>query len=206
MHLKIFRHLDFSSEIAIFVLSCKEIRRPRRRNGQAGARPCRMTVGDAGTEAEKPSQFVDIHRAYIRAEAPLSAQSNFQKDGFFESILFYFYIRLTNKRIKRSPYSFPGSAISVFLLCKIPSERANLIFFSINSLLKHLPIYIMIRLFRQKQHSSSETRMLRIYFNPQIAPQTGHITQISSHRTSRSSSAVANKDFNRRRAGSPSIR
>ena len=75
---------------------------------------------------------------------------HFQKDGFFESILFYFYIRLTNKRIKRSPYSFPGSAISVFLLCKIPSERANLIFFSINSLLKHLPIYIMIRLFRQK--------------------------------------------------------
>ena len=198
--------MDFSSEIAIFVLSCKEIRRPRRRNGQAGARPCKMTVGDAGTEAEKPSQFVDIHRAYIRTEAPLSAQSNFQKDGFFESILFYFYIRLTNKRIKRSPYSFPGSAISVFLLCKIPSERANLIFFSINSLLKHLPIYIMIRLFRQKQHSSSETRMLRIYFNPQIAPQTGHITQISSHRTSRSSSAVANKDFNRRRAGSPSIR
>lgn len=175
-------------------------------NGQAGARPCKMTVGDAGTEAEKPSQFVDIHRAYIRTEAPLSAQSNFQKDGFFEFILFYFYIRLTNKRIKRSPYSFPGSAISVFLLCKIPSERANLIFFQQNSLLKHLPIYIMIRLFRQKQHSSSETRMLRIYFNPQIAPQTGHITQISSHRTSRSSSAVANKDFNRRRAGSPSIR
>ena len=159
-----------------------------------------------GDRSRKPSQFVDIHRAYIRAEAPLSAQSNLQKDGFEKSILFYFYIRLTNKRIKRSPYSFPGPAISVFLLCKIPSERANLIFFSINSLLKHLPIYIMIRLFRQKQHSSSETRMLRIYFNPQIAPQTGHITQISSHRTSRSSSAVANKDFNRRRAGSPSIR
>jgi len=38
-------------------------------NGQAGARPCKMTVGDAGTEAEKPSQFVDIHRAYIRTEA-----------------------------------------------------------------------------------------------------------------------------------------
>lgn len=150
LHLQKSSHLVFSPKIAIFVLSCKEIRRRRRRNGQAGARPCRMTVGDAGTEAEKPSQFVDIHRAYIRAEAPLSAQSNFQKDGFFESILFYFYIRLTNKRIKRSPYSFPGSAISVFLLCKIPSERANLIFFSINSLLKHLPIYIMIRLFRQK--------------------------------------------------------
>ena len=32
-----------------------------------------MTVGDAGTEAEKPSQFVDIHRAYIRTEAPFSA-------------------------------------------------------------------------------------------------------------------------------------
>ena len=74
LHLKIFRHLDFSPEIVIFVLSCKEIRRPRRRNGQAGARPSKMTVRDAGTEAEKPSQFVDIHRAYIRAEAPLSAQ------------------------------------------------------------------------------------------------------------------------------------
>ena len=130
LHLQKSSHLFFSPKIAIFVLSCKEIRRRRRRNGQAGARPCKMTVGDAGTEAEKPSQFVDIHRAYIRTEAPLSAQSNFQKDGFFEFILFYFYIRLTNKRIKRSPYSFPGSAISVFLLYKIPSKRANLIFFS----------------------------------------------------------------------------
>ena len=110
-------------------------------NGQAGARPCKMTVGDAGTEAEKPSQFVDIHRAYIRTEAPLSAQSNFQKDGFFEFILFYFYIRLTNKRIKRSPYSFPGSAISVFLLCKIPSERANLIFFQ-HKLTSETPSYL----------------------------------------------------------------
>lgn len=74
LHLQKSSHLFFSPKIAIFVLSCKEIRRRRRRNGQAGARPCRMTVGDAGTEAEKPSQFVDIHRAYIRAEAPLSAQ------------------------------------------------------------------------------------------------------------------------------------
>ena len=207
MHLKIFRHLDFSSEIAIFVLSCKEIRRPRRRNGQAGARPCRMTVGDAGTEAEKPSQFVDIHRAYIRAEAPLSAQSNFQKDGFFESILFYFYIRLTNKRIKRSPYSFPGSAISVFLLCKIPSERANLIFFQ-HKFTSETPSYLHYDKTIPTKNNTilRKTRILQIYFNPQIAPQTGHITQISSHRTSRSSSAVANKDFNRRRAGSPSIR
>jgi hypothetical protein len=69
-------------------------------NGQAGARPCKMTVGDAGTEAEKPSQFVDIHRAYIRTEAPLSAQSNFQKDGFFEFILFYFYIRFISVPLK----------------------------------------------------------------------------------------------------------
>ena len=141
LHLQKSSHLFFSPKIAIFVLSCKEIRRLRRRNGQAGARPCRMTVGDAGTEAEKPSQFVDIHRAYIRAEAPLSAQSNFQKDGFFEFILFYFYIRLTNKRIKRSPYSFPGSAISVFLLCKIPSERANLIFFQ-HKLTSETPSYL----------------------------------------------------------------
>ena len=74
LHLQKSSHLVFSPKIAIFVLSCKEIRRRRRRNGQAGARPSKMTVGDAGTEAEKPSQFVDIHRAYIRAEAPLSAQ------------------------------------------------------------------------------------------------------------------------------------
>ena len=76
LHLQKSSHLVFSPKIAIFVLSCKEIRRRRRRNGQAGARPCRMTVGDAGAEAEKPSQFVDIHWAYIRAEAPLSAQSS----------------------------------------------------------------------------------------------------------------------------------
>ena len=52
-------------------------------NGQAGARPCKMTVGDAGTEAEKPSQFVDIHRAYIRTEAPLSALFSPRKRTFF---------------------------------------------------------------------------------------------------------------------------
>ena len=52
-------------------------------NGQAGARPCKMTVGDAGTEAEKPSQFVDIHRAYIRTEAPLSALFQSSKEDFF---------------------------------------------------------------------------------------------------------------------------
>ena len=42
-----------------------------------------MTVGDAGTEAEKPSQFVDIHRAYIRTEAPLSALFQSSKEDFF---------------------------------------------------------------------------------------------------------------------------
>ena len=77
----------------------------------------------------------------VGVRVPLSAQSNFQKDGFFEFILFYFYIRLTNKRIKRSPYSFPGSAISVFLLCKIPSERANLIFFQ-HKLTSETPSYL----------------------------------------------------------------
>ena len=54
-------------------------------NGQAGARPCKMTVGDAGTEAEKPSQFVDIHRAYIRTEAPLSALFSLLLETFFVS-------------------------------------------------------------------------------------------------------------------------
>ena len=39
----------------------KEIRRPRRQNGQAGARPCKMTVGDAGIKHRKPLQNVDIH-------------------------------------------------------------------------------------------------------------------------------------------------
>ena len=60
-HLQKSSHLDFSPKIAIFVLSCKEIRRRRRRNGQAGARPCKKTVGDAGIETGKASQTVDIH-------------------------------------------------------------------------------------------------------------------------------------------------
>ena len=60
-HLQKSSHLDFSPKIAIFVLSCKEIRRPRRRNGQAGARPCQKTVGDAGIGTEKASQIADIH-------------------------------------------------------------------------------------------------------------------------------------------------
>ena len=61
LHLQKSSHLDLSPEIAIFVLSCKEIRRPRRQNGQAGARPCKKTVGDAGIKHRKPLQTVDIH-------------------------------------------------------------------------------------------------------------------------------------------------
>ena len=77
-------------------------------NGQAGARPCKMTVGDAGTEAEKPSQFVDIHRAYIRAEAPLSRtfQSPFG-DFFCERICakkenFNLYINTLQSNLRSS--------------------------------------------------------------------------------------------------------
>ena len=73
-HLQKSSHLDFSPKIAIFVLSCKEIRRRRRRNGQAGARPCKRTVGDAGIGTKKASQTADIHQAYKCAGAPLSAQ------------------------------------------------------------------------------------------------------------------------------------
>ena len=51
----------FFAEIAIFVLSCKEIWRRRRRNGQASARPCKITVGDAGIGTGKASQIADIH-------------------------------------------------------------------------------------------------------------------------------------------------
>ncbi len=108
LHLQKSSHLFFSPKIAIFVLSCKEIRRRRRRNGQAGARPCKMTVGDAGTEAEKPSQFVDIHRAYIRAEAPLSRtfQSPFG-DFFCERICakkenFNLYINTLQSNLRSS--------------------------------------------------------------------------------------------------------
>ena len=61
-HLQKSSHLDFSPKIAIFVLSCKEIWRRRRRNGQAGARPCKKTVGDAGIKHRKPSQ----NAVYIR--------------------------------------------------------------------------------------------------------------------------------------------
>ena len=74
LHLQKSSHLFFSPKIAIFVLSCKEIRRRRRRNGQAGARPCKRTVGDAGIGTGKASQTADIHQAYKCAGAPLSAQ------------------------------------------------------------------------------------------------------------------------------------
>lgn len=42
-------------------------------NGQAGARPCKTAVGDAGTGVEKPPQSVDIHQAFLCANVPLSA-------------------------------------------------------------------------------------------------------------------------------------
>ena len=60
-HLQESSRLDFSPKIAIFVLSCKEIRRRRRQNRQADARPCKKTVGDAGIGTEKASQIADIH-------------------------------------------------------------------------------------------------------------------------------------------------
>ena len=82
-HLQKSSHLDFSPKIAIFVLSCKEIRRRRRRNGQAGARPCKRTVGDAGIGTEKASQTADIHQAYKCAGAPLSAHQETLRVSFF---------------------------------------------------------------------------------------------------------------------------
>ena len=48
-------------------------RRRRRQNGQAGARPCKTAVGNAGHESEKQPQSVDIHQAFLCANAPLSA-------------------------------------------------------------------------------------------------------------------------------------
>lgn len=67
LHLQKSSHLDLSPEIAIFVLSCKEIRRPRRQNGQAGARPCKMTVGDAGTETEnRCNSLIYIGLTFVR--------------------------------------------------------------------------------------------------------------------------------------------
>ena len=108
LHLQKSSHLFFSPKIAIFVLSCKEIRRRRRRNGQAGARPCKKTVGDAGIKHRKPLQTVDIHRAYIRAEAPLSRtfQSPFG-DFFCERICakkenFNLYINTLQSNLRSS--------------------------------------------------------------------------------------------------------
>ena len=67
LHLQKSSHLFFSPKIAIFVLSCKEIRRRRRRNGQAGARPCKMTVGDAGTETEnRCNSLIYIGLTFVR--------------------------------------------------------------------------------------------------------------------------------------------
>lgn len=84
-HLQKSSHLDFSPKIAIFALSCKEIRRRRRRNGQAGARPCKRTVGDAGIGTGKASQTADIHQAYKCAGAPLSALFSILLETFFVS-------------------------------------------------------------------------------------------------------------------------
>ena len=60
-HLQKSSRLDFSPKIAIFVLSCKKIRRWRRQNRQADARPCKKAVDDTGIRHRKPLQTVDIH-------------------------------------------------------------------------------------------------------------------------------------------------
>ena len=70
LHLQKSSHLVFSPKIAIFVLSCKEIRRRRRRNGQAGARPCKKTVGDAGIK----------HRNHHFAKASTDSPNRKRKD------------------------------------------------------------------------------------------------------------------------------
>ena len=100
-HLQKSSHLDFSPKITIFVLSCKEIRRRRRRNRQAGARPCKKTVGDAGIGTKKASQTADIHQAYKCAGAPLSTQSDF-RGRIFESVLFF--VRIS--RMKSAPAAY----------------------------------------------------------------------------------------------------
>ena len=108
LHLQKSSHLFFSPKIAIFVLSCKEIRRRRRRNGQAGARPCKMTVGDAGIGTGKASQTADIHQSYKCAGAPLSRtfQSPFG-DFFCERICakkenFNLYINTLQSNLRSS--------------------------------------------------------------------------------------------------------
>ena len=100
LHLQKSSHLVFSPKIAIFVLSCKEIRRRRRRNGQAGARPCKRTVGDAGIGTGKASQTADIHQAYKCAGAPLSAQSDL-RGRVFESVLFF--VRISGRKTGHTP-------------------------------------------------------------------------------------------------------
>ena len=102
-HLQKFSRLDFSPKIAIFALSFKEIRRRRWQNGQADAKPCKMTVGDAGIKHRKPLQTVDIHQAYKCAGAPLSAQNDF-RGRIFESVLFF--VRIS--RMKSAPAAICG--------------------------------------------------------------------------------------------------
>lgn len=108
-------HLDFSPANAIFVLSCKEIRR-RRRNGQAGARPCKKTVGDAGISPRKALQTVDIHQAYKYAGAPLSA--------LFSLLLETFFVR-TATRIStfQSDYQSIKSKTQFFVNAKVFREK-----------------------------------------------------------------------------------
>ena len=72
-HPRIFPAFGFLAENRYIYTVMQGDRRRRRRNGQAGARPCKTAVGNAGHESEKPPQSVDIHQAFLCANAPLSA-------------------------------------------------------------------------------------------------------------------------------------
>ena len=98
LHLQKSSHLFFSPKIAIFVLAK---RAGGRKTVQNDGRRC-------GDRNRKPLQFVDIHRAYIRAEAPLSRtfQSPFG-DFFCERICakkenFNLYINTLQSNLRSS--------------------------------------------------------------------------------------------------------
>lgn len=141
LHLQKSSHLDFSPKIAIFVLSCKEIRRRRRQNGQAGARPCKITVGDAGIGQKKCFKPLIYIRLTNVQEHLYPHKGAFFQGSFFvarpakkeENILYIIILQRnltdsSNRKRKNRPKTLGlpelfGQPLSSFISCVTSSRR-----------------------------------------------------------------------------------
>ena len=141
LHLQKSSHLVFSPKIAIFVLPCKEIRRRRRQNGQAGARPCKITVGDAGIGQKKCFKPLIYIRLTNVQEHLYPHKGAFFQGSFFvarpakkeENILYIIILQRnltdsSNRKRKNRPKTLGlpelfGQPLSSFISCVTSSRR-----------------------------------------------------------------------------------